>query len=381
MRLIKVTLLVFSLLQYITQPLFWRLDFYWYFLWVIAFQLLWFYIEKPHHKKTMLGMLSLFALINLIILPDLPLLMFALLAMEYRKELSRKITTIILITLFLLVSFIWTVIIGWPSLSSLFTFLGIITLSVWISEQELDIKERNEDRYKTVLIQRDLEEKTELLQAQLQSVEEVYTVNERNRISRDLHDSVGHTLSTIVIQTAALEKLTEKSAPEASKMLQELNQFTKKGLINVREVIHALKPSKYNRMAFFEQLNNLVKEFEYNHNFQIYFTHNTMRWLLNEEQEHLLFRAIQEFLVNTTKHTQATEVRIHHHFTDTSVILTMQDNGQGTDTINPQMGLTGMEERAKLLGGKVTIQSAKHAGFKVRIALPKGGYNDEGKTH
>ena len=109
--------------------------------------------------------------------------------------------------------------------------------------------------------------------------------------------------------------------------------------------------------------------------------HNDMRWLLNEEQEQLLFRAIQEFLVNTTKHTQATEVRIHHHFTDTSVILTMQDNGEGTDAINPQMGLTGMEERAKLLGGKVTIQSATNAGFKVRIALPKGGYNDEGNTH
>lgn len=381
MRLIKVTLLVFSLLQYITQSSFWRLDFYWFFLWIIAFQLLWFYIEKPHYKKIMLGMLSLFALINLMMLPDLPLMMLTLLAMDYRTELSRKTTGLVLAALLIAFVLIWTFLTEWPSISILFTMLGAIMLATWGVEQALDLKEKNEGRYQMVLIQRELEEKTELLQAQLQSVEEVYTLNERNRISRDLHDSVGHTLSTIVIQTAALEKLTEKSAPEASKMLQELNQFTKKGLINVREVIHALKPSKYNRIAFFEQLNNLVKEFEHNHNFQIYFNHNDMRWLLNEEQEQLLFRAIQEFLVNTTKHTQATEVRIHHHFTDISVILTMQDNGEGTDAINPQMGLTGMEERAKLLGGKVTIQSATNAGFKVRIALPKGGYNDEGNTH
>ena len=59
-----------------------------------------------------------------------------------------------------------------------------------------------------------------------------------------------------------------------------------------------------------------------------------------------------------------------------SLIVTMQDNGVGTDSIIPQMGLTGMKERAKLLGGKVHIQSSINSGFRIRIVLPKGGYAD-----
>lgn len=380
MRLIKESLIVCSLFQYISQSSFWSSSFYWFFLWIIAFQLLWFYIENSLYKKIVLAILGIFALINTIILMDFPLIMWTLLAMDLRTELSRKKAAMVFMSLLLVEGIIWAFLDNWPSISVLAAFLGLLTLAWWGVEQTLNIEERNKLQYESLSIQKELEEKTALLQSQMESRKEIYTLNERNRISRDLHDSVGHTLSTIVIQTAALEKLTEKTAPEASKMLNELHQFTKKGLSNVREVIHALKPSKYNRIAFYEQLNTLVKEFENSSNLQVYFNHNDMRWKLSEEQEQLLFRAIQEFLVNATKHSQASEVRIQLHFTDASLILTMQDNGIGTEKIDPQMGLTGMQERAKLLGGKVTIESAKEAGFKVRISLPKGGVKYVGST-
>lgn len=374
MTLIKTILIGASLIQFITQPSFWKLDFYWFFLWIIAFNLLWFYVEKPKYKNIMLGMIAFLAIINTWILPQLPLLLLALLTIDLRTEWSRKAAGIVIGLLLILFSLLWIFVTSWPSTSMIMAFSGLLILSWWSAEQALVIKDRNERQYEYRLIQNEMEEKAELLKTQMQSMEEVYTLNERNRISRDLHDSVGHTLSTIAIQTAALEKLTEKTAPEASKMLKELHQFTKKGLSEVRSVIHSLKPAKYSRIAFFEKINSLIKEYENNHTLQVYFNRNDMLWALNEDQEQLLFRAIQEFLVNTTKHSQASEVRIQQHSTDSSIILTMQDNGIGTDEINPQMGLTGMEERAKLLGGKVTIRSSLNAGFKVRIVLPKGGY-------
>lgn len=373
MILIKIILTGLSFMQYATQSAFWRTDFYWLFIWIIAFHLLWFYVERPVLRGVMLGIIALLSVINTAILPQLPFLLLALLMIDIRTEWSRKGAGTAIGILGILFSLQWTFLTSWPALHTLLVFIGVLTLAWWSAEQSLVIKDRTERQYELKLIQNELEEKADLLHTHMQSMEEVYTLNERNRISRDLHDSVGHTLSTLVIQTAALQKLTEKSDPTASNMLGELHQFTQKGLSEVRSVIHALKPTHDTQVAFFERLNHLLKEHEHTSPFQIYFNHNERQWALNEEQEAVLFRAIQEFLVNSSKHSQATEVRIHLHFTDRSVILTMQDNGVGTDDIKPQMGLSGMEERAQLLGGKVTVRSSLHAGFNVRIVIPKGG--------
>jgi len=376
MLTIKIILLVLSLLQYITQASFWQAEFYWLFLWVIAFQILWFYLENRIYKRLMIGVLGMLALINSIVLPNLPLMMLGLYIIDVREQFSRQMTILIAGGLLLGLAGMWTFITQWPASNTLFLLAGVLVLAVLSTEQGLDLKQRNEERYQQLLAQDELKDKTDLLKSQMSSMEEVYKLNERNRISRDLHDSIGHTLSTIVIQLAAIEKLTEDSNPKAATMLGQLHQFTKKGLTNVREVIHEIKPSHYNRIAFVKQLNHLIKEFEANSQIQVYFNTNEMQWALNEDQESLIYRGVQEFLSNSSKHSQATEIRIQYHFTNSSVILTMQDNGEGTDDIEPQMGLIGMQERANLLGGKMTIQSESGSGFKVRIVLPKGGFAD-----
>ncbi len=376
MRVLKGMLISLSLLQYISLPSFWQTNFYWFFLWILAFQILWFYLEKPVYRKYWLGVLALLAYINILFLPAFPLLMSALYMMAVREELSRKETLIFSGGFFLILAGLWTFISGWPTCQVFLLLVAVMGLTFYSVEQALEIKKNKQQYYNYLLQKNEMEEKTEWLKAQMESMEEVYTLNERNRISRDLHDSIGHTLSTIVIQLAAIEQLTKEKAPEASAMLAELHTFTKKGLANVREVIHAMKPAKSDSVAFIEQLNRLMNEFEKNNELQIYFNQNKQLWPLSEAQEQTIFRAIQEFLVNTVKHSQADEVRIQNHFTSTSLILTMQDNGEGTDKILPKMGLTGMKERAKLIGGKVHIQSSKAAGFRVRIVMPKGGVPD-----
>jgi len=373
---IKGVFLILSLFQYIGQASFWQNSFYWFFIWIVAFHLLWFYIEKPIYKKMMLSGLAFLAIINITVLPSLPILMVGLYMMDVREYFSRPITLMIAGGLLLVLAGVWTFMTQWPLVSHLFLLVGVMMITIWSAEQALDLKRRNKERYERMLAQNELKDKTDLLKSQMSSMEEVYKLNERNRISRDLHDSVGHTLSTIVIQLAAIEKITKESNPKASNMLSQLHHFTKEGLTNVREVIHEIKPSNYNRIAFVEQLDHLIKEFEANSQVQVYFNTNDTQWALNDDQESLIYRSVQEFLGNTTKHSTASEIRIQYHFTKSSVILTMQDNGEGTDEIEPQMGLTGMQERAKLLDGKVSIQSASGSGFKVRIVLPKGGFVD-----
>ena len=90
------------------------------------------------------------------------------------------------------------------------------------------------------------EQKKELQQAQytMGTMKELYTLQERNRISREIHDSVGHSLSTIIIQLGAISKLSEENNPQISQMSSQLREFAVKGLQEVRTVVHDLKPEQ-----------------------------------------------------------------------------------------------------------------------------------------
>lgn len=374
MLLIKYILLLLSVFQLIPLEDFWRTEFVWFFVWIIFFHVDWFYLDNKRYKKINCVVLCLLAFINIVVLPVLPVMMLGLLAIDLRQNYNRKMSIILISILSLGIMTYWIMTSSWPASEYLVYTLAMIILSFFIMEQYMLVKNQESQLYNFKRRSDELESHVISLKSQMIAMEEIHTLNERNRISRDLHDSVGHTLSTLVIQLAAIAKLTEDSAPEASEMLTQLHQFSKEGLANVRQVIHELKPQHYRKIAFIEQVHNIISDFELNSSIRVYFNNNQLLWELSPEQEVVFIRAIQEFLSNSNKHSGASEVRIQCHFTDSSVILTMTDNGRGTDEIKPQMGMTGMKERTKLLGGKVQVQSSINKGFKVRIVLPKGGH-------
>ena len=381
MIIIQIGLLLLSFIQFIFIDAFWAGSFYFFFIWVILLQILWFYIERATVQKLTFAFLTLFSILNIQFLPQFPFLMLGVFALEMRKICSLKYT-LLLLTLTLGISLgllgtqgIWLTLTEWGFL------IAIIGLCLSLSKQEENRQKQEEEWYKLSQMQEELKKQSQLLKTQMGSLEELSRINERNRISRDLHDSVGHTLSTIVIQLAAISKITQPKLPKVAQMVEELHQFTKDGLTNVREVIHEMKPKDYRRVAFIDRLQVLIQNFEKNTKIQIIFNTNESLWLLNEEQEMLIYRAIQEFLGNSSKHSSATEVRIQYHYTPSSIILTLHDNGKGTDSIVPKMGLSGMKERVKLLGGKITIQSASGEGFRIRIVLPKGGFLNDRERH
>jgi len=141
MTLIKLILTVLSLIHYTTQSTFWRTDFYWLFIWVIAFHLLWFYVEKPVLRGVTLGIIALLSVINTAILPQLPILLLALLVIDIRTEWPRKGAGTAIGTLGILLSLQWTYLTSWPALQTLLVFIGVLTLAWWCAEQTLIIAE------------------------------------------------------------------------------------------------------------------------------------------------------------------------------------------------------------------------------------------------
>lgn len=209
------------------------------------------------------------------------------------------------------------------------------------------------------------------IEESMNTIKDIYVLKERNRISRDLHDSVGHSLTTIIVQLGAIAKLSEKNNQEVSKMASNLKDFAGKGLKDIRKLIHDMRPdglSSGNLLLSLEELFNVSR---LKQGLDINFRTNRQAWKLSEDQELLIYRACQEFLSNTRKYAKASLVNISLIFTENELILTMKDNGQGVESINPCQGIRGIRERVEELHGIFGMESSPGRGFMIRLVLKR----------
>lgn len=201
------------------------------------------------------------------------------------------------------------------------------------------------------------------------SIKELAIHRERNRISREIHDSVGHSLSTIIIQLGAIEKIAGKDGVAAAEMASNLNQFAKEGLDEIRIALRQLKPRKFEKYENILAIEELTKEFTEFTGVEVNLRFTEEKWLLNEEQSLVIYRIVQEFLSNSLRHGKASKVNIYINFNEDELILTLKDNGQGVDKLEKGLGLTNIWERVEELGGQIEYNSSVGKGFLLRVAL------------
>lgn len=209
------------------------------------------------------------------------------------------------------------------------------------------------------------------IEESMKTIRDIYVLRERNRISRELHDSVGHSLTTIIVQLGAIAKLTENKNPQVSEMAQNLRDFAGQGLQDIRRLIHDMRPDGLSSGNFLLSLEELFNDSRINEGLDINFRTNKTWWQLREDQELLIYRACQEFISNTKKYANAGLVSISLIFGENELILTMKDNGQGTQLINPHQGIRGIKERVEELYGDFNVESSPGKGFMMRIVLKR----------
>ncbi len=204
--------------------------------------------------------------------------------------------------------------------------------------------------------------------------EELATVQERNRIAREIHDSLGHYLTTINMQLNAAQAVLDQKPDQAQAALGKAQQLTQEGLQAVRQSVAALRESPMGKRPLLPSIDELITE--------------TRRAGLIVEQHILgeprpldarvelsLYRAVQEGLTNTRKYGRASRVDITLDYSQPhQVQLTIRDNGLGTDKeallAEGGFGLLGLRERVQLLGGQLSIDTAPQAGFALTILIP-----------
>ena len=202
-------------------------------------------------------------------------------------------------------------------------------------------------------------------------VEELATVQERNRIARDIHDSLGHSLTVFGIHLEGALRLMQSNPAKAAELLLEIKQLNTKTLQEVRESITALRSDPLQERTLSDAISDLMTEFQKSTGVVPTFD-NQLRSSLSHDLDVVTYRIVQESLTNIRKYSAATEVTIAIIQPATHLEITIADNGKGFDlTQNTTgFGLQGMQERALALMGQLEIVTAPNQGCCVRAILP-----------
>jgi two-component system, sensor histidine kinase and response regulator len=199
-----------------------------------------------------------------------------------------------------------------------------------------------------------------------QRIEEIAILEERNRIARDIHDSLGHALVALNIQMETALTLWQNDPNQAYTFLVEAKQLGSKALEAVRQSVTDIRADPLHGQLLERAIATLIEEF-YQTTGVMPESQIDLSQPLSEQVNLAVYRIVQEGLTNICKHSQATEVRLQIQTTAFDLSLMLQDNGRGfrVDNTSGGFGLQGMRERIAALGGEIKIVSEPGAGCQI----------------
>ncbi|RPI27066.1 MAG: sensor histidine kinase [Acidobacteria bacterium] len=212
------------------------------------------------------------------------------------------------------------------------------------------------------------ERELRLLSQRLVKVQE----EERRVISRELHDQVGQMLTGLRMEIGNLERRRSGSKEEFSAYVQETKKLIEETLQTVRDLAMGLRPSMLDDTGLAPALKWQVRDFSRRSGIPVSLKIDGPIDNLEENRRTCVYRVVQEALTNCGKHACASRVDVHIIQDDCSLTVTVEDNGRGFvgNQASRGLGLIGMEERARELGGNVTVNSEPGHGTIVRVELP-----------
>ncbi|MDE3067994.1 MAG: PAS domain S-box protein [Verrucomicrobiota bacterium] len=228
-------------------------------------------------------------------------------------------------------------------------------------------------------IVRDMTERKQMDEALRQLSRKILEAQEeeRRRISRELHDEVGQSLTAVSVALATLRHNGVADSENFSRTLAGSQRL----LVGTMETVHRfareLRPALLDELGLLPAVRSHVKNFAARSGLRVRFSADAAAERLNVEQKTALFRIAQESLTNVAKHAHASRVRFSIRQTEDGICMEIADNGRsfrgdpGTAAKQKQrLGLLGMQERVKLLNGEFSILPEPGRGTTVRVTIP-----------
>jgi signal transduction histidine kinase len=252
------------------------------------------------------------------------------------------------------VSLAWTFI----SLNLLFLILAMFLM-----------RDYQNDQLKSDLLEK-LQKSHRLLEEYARNVAEFTIIEERNRIAREIHDSVGHYLTAVNLQLERASIYLDKDPDEVKQAVQAAKLASTEALKDVRTSVSMLR----NEDDLFDFKNEIQKLIDgITSTYQVKYEYIGSAKNYNHSVLLVLFRSLQESITNIQKHAKASQINITFDFKKNNCILSITDNGIGFDLekVNTQnsFGIAGVKERVELVQGEITINSTL-SGTSIVIIVP-----------
>lgn len=220
------------------------------------------------------------------------------------------------------------------------------------------------------------------LQTQAAHAEELAVAEERNRLAREMHDTLGHRLTVAAVQLEGAQKLVKRDPVKAAQMIGTVREQVLEGLTELRRTVAALRTPLEENLPLRVALTRLAANFMEATGIQtaLYLPESIPD--LPPDHRHALYRGAQEALTNIQRHAQASHARLdvvlmgHEAIAagmiDTEIQLGIEDDGTGFDKARGTQGygLRGLEERATALGGELLVRPRPRGGTQVIMRLP-----------
>ncbi|MBW4444821.1 MAG: PAS domain-containing protein [Plectolyngbya sp. WJT66-NPBG17] len=203
--------------------------------------------------------------------------------------------------------------------------------------------------------------------------EEALLLDERNRMAREIHDSLAQSFTGILLQVGAVTRVSV-DIPEATQAcLKMIDELARAGLAEARRSVAALRPQLLEEGNLESALHRLVTQMESTIDTVLIYETQGTAYSLPADVENNLLRIGQEALTNAIKYACASEIRIELVYNQTHCILRVKDNGRGFEVgsapMNSGFGLLGMSERAERIGAQLAIQSQPGRGTEIIVTI------------
>lgn len=260
-----------------------------------------------------------------------------------------------------------------PNVRMLFTMLkngasaGNIVLFMLYVIMLVQKKHEEEERLRA--LGAELAEANVRLRAYAIEAESVAETRERNRLAREIHDTLGHALTGILAGIDAC-LVTIDAAPDfARQQLLKIRETAAHGIKDVRRSVKKLRPDDLERLPFRAALAHMVEEYAEATGMEARLTILHYPAGLRAEEEDVLYRVVQEGMTNANRHGGAKHVAITLSAERGNIYLLLSDDGSGCDTVKAGFGLRHMRERLKLLHGSLRYWS--DTGFTLEAVIPE----------
>lgn len=219
-----------------------------------------------------------------------------------------------------------------------------------------------------------LEKTQRQLEAYVQQAEELAAMKERNRLARELHDSVTQTIFGMTFAAETARSQLERDPDQVPTLLDNLSNLAESALSEMRSLVFELRPPKSASDGLVPAIENHLQLLDQHDGLSVDFVVEGEEQL-SALQAHRLFRITQESLNNVSKHANTDSASVQLKFLPSETILTISDQGAG---FNPEaikewdehLGLKSIRERVDSLEGKLNIESSPGEGTRIRVEVP-----------